>query len=200
MLEKPLALTLEGARRLAGAVDEAGVVTQLMLTHRFRPRTAEFIAAARATSPIGARLAFLSGAFVRGPYATPWRLEHGALHDLGPHALDLLDAALGPIEDLRGRGDPRGWVTLACRHAGGAVSDVALSGVMRLPRSVFRIDVYGASGTAGFDGYASVADDPFAPARRAFAAAVRSGRAGELDVHRGLALQTLIDRALRALA
>ena len=36
MLDKPLGLTLEAARRLAAAVDDAGVVTQLMLTHRYR--------------------------------------------------------------------------------------------------------------------------------------------------------------------
>ncbi len=206
LLDKPLALTLAQARELVHAVDASGVVTQLMLTHRFRPHTAEFIAAARAAHPIGARLAFLSGAFVRGPYATPWRLEHGALHDLGPHAFDLLVAALGPIEHIAGHGDPRGWVALTCRHAGGAVSDLALSGVARLPQSVFRIEVYGAGGAEGgdavvdFDGYASLGDDPWGPARRAFVAAVGAGRSGALDVHRGLLLQELIERSLRALA
>src|SRR5438477_292127 len=47
MLDKPLALTLDAARRLARSVDQAGVVTQLMLTHRFRPSTQAFLAQAR---------------------------------------------------------------------------------------------------------------------------------------------------------
>lgn len=199
MLDKPLALALEPARRLARAVDEAGVVTQLMLTHRYRPRTAEFLAAARSFEAVGARLAFLSGAFLRGPYANAWRREHGVLHDLGPHAFDLLEAALGPIERIAALGDPRRWVSLACVHAGGAVSDIALSGVMRLPQTVFRLDLYGPGGALEFDLVAASGDDALGPARRTFAGAVRAGRPPALDVHRGVELQEIIERALGAL-
>ena len=199
MLDKPLALTLEAARRLAAAADEAGVVSQLMLTHRYRPQTAAFLARAAGFETMGARLAFLSGAFIRGPYACPWRKEQGALHDLGPHAFDLLDAALGPIERITGRGDPRGWVSLACRHAGGAVSDLALSGVMTLAQTVFRLDLYGPAGALAFDAVAASQDDPLPLARRTFVEAVRAGRSTVLDVHRGVVLQELIEQALRAL-
>jgi predicted dehydrogenase len=200
MLDKPLALTLAEARRLAQAADDAGVVTQLMLTHRYRPRTAAFLSEAAAFGAIGARLAFLSGAFVRGPYACAWRREHGALHDLGPHAFDLLEAALGPVERITGRGDPRNWVSLACEHAGGAVSDLALSGVMQLPATIFRVDLYGPDGTLGFDAVAASQDDSGPLARRTFAGAVRTGRSPALDVHRGVRLQELIDLAVRSLA
>jgi predicted dehydrogenase len=200
MLDKPLALDLHGARRLAAAVDQAGVVTQVMLTQRFRPQTRAFLDSAREFGAIGARLAFLSSAFVRGPYATPWRREHGALHDLGPHALDLLDAALGPIGEIRGAGDPRGWVALTCEHEGGAVSELAMSGVMELPQSVFEIELYGPRGRLAFDAVAAARDEPWSAARRGFAEAVRAGRAPELDVHRGLRIQEWIDRALSALA
>lgn len=199
MLDKPLALTLDGARGLADAVAEAGVVTQLMLTHRFRPKTAAFLEAARGIGAFGARLAFLSGAFVRGPYATPWRLEHGAIHDLGPHAFDLLEAALGPVVGVAGRGDPRRWVSLAFEHEGGAVSDVALSGTMTLPRTVFRVELFGAAVSLEFDAVAAAEDEPWSAARRAFATAVRAGQAGPLDVRCGLRLQELIHRSLDAL-
>jgi predicted dehydrogenase len=199
MLDKPLALDLDAARALAEAVAESGVVTQLMLTHRFRPRTAEFLARARDFGAIGARLAFLSGAFLEGRYATPWRREHGALFDLGPHALDLVEAALGPIVEIRGAGDPRRWVSLACTHADGAVSDLSMSGVMRLPQSVFRCELYGPAGVLEFDAVAGAVDEPWSAARRSFAEAVRSGRPPELDVRHGVRLQELIDRATRAL-
>jgi predicted dehydrogenase len=200
MLDKPLALTLEDARRLADAVDEAGVVTQLMLTQRFRPKIRAFIEAARAFGAIAARLAFLSSAFVRGPYATAWRREHGALHDLGPHALDLLEAALGPITRIRGSGDPRRWVALTCEHETGSVSDLSLSGIMELPQTVFRIELYNRESTLELDVMAAPAEEPWTAARRAFADAVRAGRSSELDVHRGLRLQELIASALHSLA
>src|SRR5262249_21566300 len=135
MLDKPLALTPDDARRLADAVDQTGVVTQLMLTQRFRPSVRAFIEKARSFGAIGAPLAFLSGAFVRGPYATTWRREHGALHDLGPHAFDLLEGALGRITRIRASGDPRRWVALSCEHETGAVSDSSLSGIIELPQS-----------------------------------------------------------------
>jgi len=199
MLDKPLALELTAARRLADAVAESGVVTQLMLTHRFRPRTEAFLERARELATTGARLAFLSGASLEGRYATPWRREHGALLDLGPHAFDILEAAIGPITRVVGRGDPRTWVSLACTHASGAVSEVALSGVMRLPQSVIRCELYGPHGLLEFDAVAGASDEPWSAARRAFAAAVRAGRSPALDVHRGLRLQELIDEATRAL-
>jgi len=200
MLDKPLALTVEEAERLAHAVEDAGVVTQFMLTHRFRTATAAFLELAREKAPFfGARLAFLSSAFIRGPYACAWRKEHGALHDLGPHAFDLLDEALGPIESIAGRGDPRTFVALSCRHAGGAVSDLALSGVTPVTPSVFRVELYGAGGALEFDAVAAAAEEPWAEARRRFAAAFREGKPSALDARRGLVLQRLIDRALKAL-
>ncbi len=198
MLDKPLALDLAAARGLGEAVAESGVVSQLMLTQRFRPKTIAFLEQARGFEAIGARLAFVSGAFVRGPYATPWRKEHGALHDLGPHAFDLLEAALGPIEHMVGRGDPRRWVALSCVHAGGAVSDVAMTGVVALPQSVFTLELYGASDALTFDAVAAASDEPWSLARRTFAEAVREGRAPEFDVRRGVRLQELIEMGLRA--
>lgn len=200
LLDKPLALTLEPAERLARAVDEAGVVTQLMLTHRYRSAAESFIRTARGWNAIGARVAFLSSAFLRGPYACAWRREHGALHDLGPHAFDLLEAALGPIEDITGRGDPRAFVALACRHASGAVTDMALSGAVPLDPTVFRIGLYGPGGALEFDGVAASAEAPWPEVRRRFAAAYHAHQPHELDVHRGLMLQRLIDRALGGLA
>jgi len=199
LLDKPLALTLADAERLATVVAETGVVTQLMLTHRYRALANAWIDEARAFGAIGARLSFLSGAFVRGPYACAWRREHGAVHDLGPHAFDLLDAALGPIESIAGRGDPRGFVALACRHADGAVSELAMSGVMHLPKTAFTIELYGPSGLLEFDAVAASGEDPWPSALRRFAEAYHRGVSGDLDVRRGWVLQRYIEMGLQAL-
>src|SRR6185503_8103413 len=115
--------------------------------------------------------------------------EHGALHDLGPHAFDLLEAAIGPIEDVSGHGDPRGWVALTCRHASGAVSEVALTGVVQLAQSVFRVELYGRNGSLEFDAVAAASDEPWSLARRTFADAVRARRSPELDARHGLRIQ-----------
>jgi predicted dehydrogenase len=200
LLDKPLGLTLDQAERLAGAVGEAGVISQVMLTQRFRPSTQAFIEEARTFEAIGATLTFLSSAFVRGPYATPWRREYGALHDFGPHAFDLLDAALGPIRAVAAHGDPRRWVGLTCTHESGAVSTIAMSGVMELEQSIFALELFGGRRRLLFDAVATAREEPWAAARRSFVDAVRAGRAPELDVQRGLLLQTYIDRALRAVA
>jgi predicted dehydrogenase len=106
VLEKPIALDLPAARALAQAVAEAGVVTQLVLTKRYHPATRAFLAAAAAFDAAGARACYLHGAFLGGELASGWRLTAGALPDLGPHILDLLDAALGPIAEARGRRTP----------------------------------------------------------------------------------------------
>ena len=200
MLDKPLGLTLAQAEKLVEAIDRAGVVTQLMLTQRFRAGTAAFIEQAHAFDAFGGRYAFLTGAFLDGPYATPWRREQGALHDLGPHAFDLVEAALGPIVELTASGDPRRWVSLTCVHGQGAVSELSLSGSLRLPQTVCRLELYGDSGTLAFDVVANSGETPWPRIRAEFAAAVHTGHSPALDAHRGLELQRLIDRALRGVA
>ncbi|WRZ94977.1 Gfo/Idh/MocA family oxidoreductase [Streptomyces sp. NBC_01007] len=196
LLEKPLALDLASARRLVDAVDASGVVSQLVLTNRYHPATRRFLAEARALDVSGARSCCLSGAFLGGDFATPWRLEHGALLDLGPHLLDLLDAALGPIVRVRGAGDPRRWLELTCEHDNGTVSQASLSGSVDVERGTTRIELFGRHPELVFDGGALDHEESWPVLRREFATAVRSGRPGELDAHRGLHLQTLIAQAL----
>ncbi|WP_405910676.1 MULTISPECIES: Gfo/Idh/MocA family protein [unclassified Streptomyces] len=198
LLEKPLALDLPSAQRLVDAVDTAGVVSQLVLTSRYHPATRRFLAAAQGVDAVGARACWLHGAFLGGEFATAWRLEHGALLDLGPHVLDLLDAALGPIVRVRGTGDPRRWIELTCEHASGAVSQASLSGSVNLERGITRIELFGPHAELVYDGAALDHEESWPVLRREFATAVRSGKSGELDVHRGLRLQTLMAQALEA--
>jgi predicted dehydrogenase len=195
LLEKPLALDLAGARALADAVAESGVVTQLVLTKRYHRRTKAFLAAAAAFDATGARACYLHGAFLGGAMATGWRLDRGALPDLGPHLLDLADAALGPIDELRTTGDGRRWIELTCVHRGGAVSQLSLSGAVGLPSSRAGIELFGPAGTLALD-FGTVDHGECWPVLRAeFAVAVRSGVPHALDVRRGLMLQELLASA-----
>ena len=197
LLEKPLALDLAGARALAGAAAEHGVVTQLVLTKRYHHRTRELLAAAAGIAAAGAREQYLHGAFLGGEMATGWRLDRGALYDLGPHLLDLADAALGPVEELRATGDSRRWIELTARHRGGAVSQMSLSGAVGVPASRAGIELFGPAGTLGLD-FGTVDHAECWPTLRAeFAAAVRSGVPHPLDARRGLMLQELLARVDR---
>jgi predicted dehydrogenase len=186
-------------------VAEAGVVSQMVLTNRYRPRGRAFLAEAEGFEVVGARCASLSGALLGSPFATPWRRRHGALLDVGPHLFDLLEAAVGSIEEVSGRGDPLRWTSLTCRHAGGQVSELSMSISLPLPETLFECVLYGPAGSLA---YRRPPDRPSAEAelqaagatlRREFAAAVTSGIPPELDVNRGLRLQRLIDAATRSL-
>ncbi|WP_214109326.1 Gfo/Idh/MocA family protein [Acrocarpospora catenulata] len=198
LLEKPLAADLAGARRLADAVGEAGVPSQLALTFRYSPATTAFLAQARALRPFGGYASNISGALCGGPFATPWRLERGAILDLGPHMIDLLDAALGPVASVRAHGHPLGWAGLLLEHETGAVSEASLSmaATGELPPS--RIDVYGREGSASLVG-SELGDGVFARLVASFAETVRAGGGHELDAAHGLRLQRVIDEAERQL-
>ncbi|GAB2791434.1 Gfo/Idh/MocA family protein [Streptomyces daliensis] len=196
LLEKPLGPDLASARTVADAALAHGVVTQLVLTKRYHPETRAFLARAAEFTATGARSCYLHGAFLGGEQATSWRLEHGALLDLGPHLLDLLDLAVGPVVSVRGTGDPRRWIELTCEHEGGSVSQASLSGAVALPRARTRIELFGPEGELVYD-TAEIDHDACWPVlRREFAAAVRAGRSPDIDVRRGLRLQELLERAL----
>ncbi|GAB2607854.1 Gfo/Idh/MocA family oxidoreductase [Streptomyces capparidis] len=196
LLEKPLGPDLPAARRLADAAAEAGVVTQLVLTKRYHPATRAFLAAARALDVAGARACYLHGAFLGGDFATGWRLRHGALLDLGPHLLDLLDTAAGPITRVRGTGDPRRWIELTCEHVNGAVSQASLSGSVAVPHTLTRVELFGPAQPLIYDTTGIDHEECWPVLRREFATAVRTRTANELDARRGLYLQTLLDKAV----
>ena len=110
----------------------------------------------------------------------------------GPHLVDLLDAAIGPITAIRATGDPRRWIELTCEHNNGA-----LSGSVRVPRPRARIELLGQAEELIFDTAGIDHEECWPVLRAEFAAAVRSGRPGELDARQGLRLQELIEVARR---
>lgn len=195
LLEKPVARDLAGARRLAAAVDAAGVTTQLVLSYRYADAVRAFLADAARFAAYGGRARFLSGALLGGPFATPWRLSDGALLDVGPHVLDLLDAALGRITGVRAHGDPLRWVGLLLEHEGGAVSEVSLCATTAIQPQLVDVELYGEPGVLTLDCVAAVGPAAFATLRRELAEMVRTGRPHPLDVHHGVHLQELLDAA-----
>lgn len=119
--------------------------------------------------------------------------------DVGPHTIDLLDAALGRVVGVKAHGDPLGWVGLLLEHEGGAVSEASLSMAVEGETPPSRVDVYGRLGTASLLG--SELGDVFPEVVRQFASTVRDGGGHPLDARHGLRMQEIIDdveRQLRA--
>lgn len=202
LLEKPLAFTLVDAQRLVEQVDDAHVVTMLMLTNRFSPLVRSFLETAQAASVYGAVASFIAGGSLPGgAFATPWRVERGALLDLGPHVLDLFDAAIGPVERISATGDPTRWVALTTEHAGGLIGQAALSITTPGASRPVQCDLFTDDGTVRFDGSELVDHEALGTTIVSeFATAVAESGQHPLDVHRGLYLQRLIDAAERSLS
>lgn len=192
LLEKPIALDLPSAQELVAAIDAAGVPTQLMLTRRYSQRIRSFLKEAHSVPITGLRTSFVSGAFLPGsPFATPWRLEHGALLDVGPHVLDLMDAVAGPIETIGYTGDPATMLALTTRHESGAIGQAFISSIV--PGYLADLEVFGPDGILSAPDRSDAERGEVMQAIAAeFAEVVRSGRPHALDVHRGLYLQGLI--------
>jgi predicted dehydrogenase len=197
LLEKPIGLDLGRAEQLVATIDAAGVATQVMFTNRYSPRIREFLTKASQQTPIGAVGYYINQAALPGGlFATPWRVEKGGLLDLGPHVLDTLDAAVGPIADVRGEGDPQRWYVITATHANGVISQASMSLTSPVVADVAGVKVYTEQGElecefVGKDG------DPAVPGviRREFAEVVTSGKSHEIDIHRALYIQRLLEKA-----
>ncbi len=185
LLEKPLGADLEGAEAIAAAEPRALV----MLSNRFNPALDAFLDAARGVEPMGGRGCFISSSFLDGPFAYGWRLERGAVLDVGPHLLDLLDAALGEIVEVHAEGDPLGWVSLVCRHASGVTSSASLC-CSAATEGQTEVQVFGRRGTAVYDG--AVDYHAWADRVRDGLVAVARGEKHVASVDRALHLQRLI--------
>ena len=195
LLEKPLAGDLDGAERLAGAVGEAGVVSQLVLSWRYSSAVRELVATAAELDAMGGRGHFVSSALLGGPFATPWRLERGALLDLGPHVVDLLMACLGPVPGVSAHGSSTGWCGLLLEHEGGAVSESSMCAVAGGHPSSSGVEIHGRDRSAVIDCTTAVGPDAFAVMRAEFGEAVRTGAGHPLDAQHGLRLQRVLAEA-----
>jgi predicted dehydrogenase len=191
LLEKPLGVDAGAARAIVDVVTETGVGALVMLTYRFDPALPDFLAEVERIQPVGGRACFISGAFLGGPFAQGWRLERGAVLDIGPHVLDMIEAGLGPIVSVQAVGDPLGWVSANCVHVSGATSNVSMCCNAATKSGRTEIEVYSPTGTAFYDGRSV---DHLARAKQICAdlVAVAGGAAHPANVHQALHLQELI--------
>jgi predicted dehydrogenase len=200
LLEKPIALSLADADRMVDAVRAAGVASVVFFTFRFHQATATWLAQAGRTRLAGGGATWF-GAIAGSPFDTPWRREHGALWDLGPHALSLLVPTLGRVVAVQAGAGLGDTVHLVLHHLSGAASTVTLSQTAAPMTAGEEFFVHGDAGRIVLlpDGERP----PIGPYRRAvddLMAAATTGGSHELDVRFGRDVVVVLETAGRALA
>jgi predicted dehydrogenase len=150
LLDKPLALSVEGADRVVEAVAASRVASLVFFTLRFLPGVAAWVEEAEAAGDWqGGGGGWLGTVFSEpdSPFAaSPWRRRKGALWDLGPHMLALALPVLGPVESVTAATSPYDTVHLILRHQGGARSSLAVSQSVPPPAALIRFQVHGPGG------------------------------------------------------
>ena len=200
LLDKPLAVDLASAQRLAAAIIESRVPTMFALTFRYSDTIRQFLAdVPRFAAATGARAVMVTGSQLSGPYAeSSWRHEKGVLFDEGPHILDLVDVAFGPIVAAQVHRGRDGWTGMLLEHEGGMVSELSLANRVGLERNQIEVELFGASGRLHLDVVEAYTNgNVFENLRREFADVAR-GAAHHVDIRRALYVQGLIDRIERA--
>ena len=179
-----------------------GCGQSMVLTRRFAPETRAFLAAVEAGRWAAGSACWLSGALLGGPFASAgWRQDGGALADVGPHVLDLLDTALGQITGVAWAHHDTSTDTwqVALTHAGGAVSTATLSLRTPIDPSVLRVSVHGDSGLTALHSRETSATECYARLLDELLDAVDAGVDHPLDVRRGVHLQRVAAQVLAAL-
>jgi predicted dehydrogenase len=126
LLEKPIAISEPDADAVASAVAGAGVASVVFFTARFQPEVRAWLAEVASSGPwFGGSATWLGSALLESsPFNTPWRREKGGLWDVGPHAVSMLWASLGPVVAVTA---DTGWadVTHLVLHHDSGVSSTA---------------------------------------------------------------------------
>jgi predicted dehydrogenase len=189
LLEKPIALALADGKALVESIAQAKVASIVFFTRRFEADVAKVLAAiAEAGNWNSANARFFSGAMRPGtPYTNcVWRQRHGALWDVGPHAISVLLPVLGDVIAVAATREEPEIIRLRLNHVNGGQSDVALcfhaepaaqgeSYIFRSNNNTARVDVAPALRRAAFHN-----------AVEQLLAAVKTGKPSSCDVQFGL--------------
>src|SRR5215217_9123043 len=108
--------------------------------------TSTWLEQAARTALAGGSVTWL-GSLAGSPFdASPWRHEHGALWDIGPHALSLLVPTLGPVTAVQAGAGQGDTVHLVLSHEGGRASTVTVSSTVAPMASGIEAWVHGDAG------------------------------------------------------
>jgi len=190
LLEKPVALSVSDADKLADAADAAGVASVVFFTHQFNTEIRAWLADERARGADGGwsgGVAVWLGAALQpdSPFNTPWRRDKGGLWDLGPHVVAMLWACLGPVTSVTAVAGGTDVTHLVLRHSGGVSSAATVT--LSAPPAAAGNNLF-VWGEAGRSVMPAMPDDPVDALRVAaleLVASAESGRPHPLDVRFG---------------
>jgi predicted dehydrogenase len=199
LLEKPVALSTEAADRVVDATRAAGVSTVVFFTNRFRVATSTWLEQAARTTLAGGSVTWL-GSLAGSPFDdSPWRHEHGALWDVGPHALSLLVPALGPVTAVQAGRGPGDEVHLVLTHEQGRISTVILSSTAAKLSAGIDVWVHGDAGRLVLLPESGTEVEAHRVAVSELQAAALTGGAHPCDVAFGRDVVRVLEAAQRAL-
>lgn len=198
-MDKPVATTVEGARQVAEAAEQARVGSIVFCTLRFAPETAAWITEQHAAGGwFTAHAEWIGALWAPGAdseyAASPWRHEKGGLWDVGPHALSVLIPVLGDVTSLTAARGPADTHHLVLRHTSGASSTVTLTLAAPAAAAGVGIALRGEHGVVGLPRWDG-AVGAFRAAVDALIESVRTGEAHPCDVRFGLRLTELLAEA-----
>jgi predicted dehydrogenase len=199
LLEKPVALSTEAADRVVAAVEAAGVASVVFFTSRFRAGTSTWLEQAARTTLAGGSVTWL-GSLAGSPFDnSPWRHEHGALWDIGPHALALLVPTLGPVTAVQAGAGQGDTVHLVFSHPDGRASTATVSSTAAPLASGIEAWVHGDAGRLVLLPEERVAVEAHQVAVTELQAAALTGGAHPCDVVFGRDVVRVLEAAQRAL-
>ncbi|MGY1693559.1 MULTISPECIES: Gfo/Idh/MocA family protein [unclassified Geodermatophilus] len=200
LLEKPIGLSTADADRVVTAVQAAGVASVVFFTFRFQAATTTWLAQAARTRLAGGAASWLS-ALAGSPFDSAWRRQHGALWDIGPHALSLLVPALGPVVSVQAGAGAGDTVHLVLQHATpGVASTVTLSHTVAPLATGIEFSVHGDAGRLVLLPDTESAVESLSAAVDELGAAALTGGTHPCDVGFGREVVRVLETASRALA
>jgi predicted dehydrogenase len=199
LLEKPVATSDDAAAALAQAADDAQVASVVFFTARFQRDVRAWLADVAGKSWTGGYAVWLGSALAESsPFDTPWRREKGGLWDLGPHAVSLLSASLGPVVGVSADAGPQDVSHLVLHHQGGPTSTVTVT--VNGPPSAdgLELSLWGGAGRSAAPGEIPDPVEALRTALTELAAGVRSGNVSHpCDVHFGREVTGILAQAQR---
>ncbi|WP_369257555.1 Gfo/Idh/MocA family protein [Geodermatophilus amargosae] len=200
LLEKPIGLTVAEADRVVGAVRSTGVASVVFFTFRFQAATTTWLTQAARTRLAGGAGSWLS-ALAGSPFDSAWRRRHGALWDIGPHALSLLVPALGPVVSVQAGAGAGDTVHLVLQHATpGVASTLTLSHTVAPLATGVEFSVHGDAGRLVLLPDTESPVESLSAAVDELGAAALTGGAHPCDVGFGRDVVVVLATAERALA